>query len=151
MAVKSIKMFNASCLSQKCEAVQDITPEVVQICVDMLETYHHNENKCLGLAANQVGYNKRIIVIRMLDKNKPIAIINPEIMSYSKDNLVVMEEGCLSYPTIYKRITRPYEVRVTGKNIEGSEVTFTAEGLQARIIFHEIDHLNGICKVGKRR
>jgi peptide deformylase len=152
MAVLQIKMFNAPSLTERCEEVGEITKEVVQMCIDLLETFEHNERKALGLAANQLGYTKRIIVVIDVTTGKPMILLNPKISWYSKEDLITAKESCLSYPTLSKVIRRPQEIHLQAMDIEGKELFFKMTSIQARIVCHEIDHLNGCCKVsGKKR
>jgi len=101
----------------------------------------------VGLAANQVGVLKRVVVID-LDSGKEgqgknqLVLVNPEIVSAQGE--VVAEEGCLSLPGLYKKVKRAERVVVRARNREGKEFTLEAEGLLSRAIQHEVDHLNGI-------
>ena len=101
--------------------------------------------KGLGLAANQVGVDKRFFAIDMshFDVVKsPLVIINPKIIEAS-NTMVSGEEGCLSFPGLYQEIERADRVVVTGLDIDGNEVTFEGKGMVARVFQHEIDHLDG--------
>ena len=96
----------------------------------------------IGLAATQVDVHKRVIVIDVSeDRSGLMVLINPEILE--KDGECVSEEGCLSVPGIYDKVTRAERVKVRALNLEGETVEFEAEGLLAVCIQHEIDHLNG--------
>lgn len=151
MAVQSIKMFNAPVLKMRCEEIGEVDREVVQMGIDMMETFEHHKKKALGLAANQLGFTKRMIVVLHLEMNKPMLLLNPEVTWYSKHELINAPEGCLSYPSLQKVITRPAHIVVKAMDIEGKKLELEMSGLQARIICHEIDHLNGCCKVGNRK
>ena len=111
---------------------------------DMLETMYAAPG--VGLAAPQIGVNKRIIVMdvaRHDEKPEPLKLVNPEVMSAS-DVLVLREEGCLSFPQQYAEVERPETVHIRYIN-ENSEVKeLQAEGLAAICIQHEIDHLDGV-------
>lgn len=97
----------------------------------------------IGLAATQVDVHKRVIVIDVTeDKSDLLAIINPEIIE--RDGEVVCEEGCLSVPGIYEKVTRSGHVRVRAWNAEGEVFEFDAEGLLAVCVQHELDHLEGM-------
>jgi len=103
------------------------------------------DNKGLGLAANQVGIQKRFFAIDMsyFDVVKsPIVIVNPKIVELS-DNKVIGEEGCLSFPGLYQDIERPDMAIVQGLDIDGNEITIEGKGFVARVLQHEFDHLNG--------
>jgi peptide deformylase len=98
------------------------------------------------LAANQVGVLKRIIVVDAGEG--PIKIINPEIVQKSEEK-ASFEEGCLSLPDIRINLSRPISVVVAGRNLQNHSVEYRAEGLLARILQHEIDHLNGVLIVDR--
>lgn len=93
----------------------------------------------VGLAAPQVGVSKQIIVLD--DGEGPINLINPEIVVKGSEK-EALEEGCLSFPGIRATVSRPTTVKVKGLNEKGESVCYEAEGLLARILQHEIDHLN---------
>jgi peptide deformylase len=98
-------------------------------------------NGC-GLAGPQVGVSKRIAVLREPEKQTDICLINPEITE--SEGHEFLEEGCLSLPQVYAMVPRYTRLRVRGLNQHGRPVEFEAAGLLARIIQHEVDHLNGI-------
>ena len=107
--------------------------------------------KGIGLAAPQVGIHKRLLVIDLNfeDPNTPPNVfINPEIIS-SSATLDTYEEGCLSIPGVYLNVLRPSSIRLSYRDEMGRPKKMNAEGLMARCIQHEIDHLNGICFVDK--
>jgi peptide deformylase len=106
----------------------------------MLETMHIH--KGVGLAAVQVGKTIRLFVTD-LPKDAPRVFINPEIVETSLDQ-VTYEEGCLSIPDINADVVRPMQVRVQAWNLKGRPFSLDAENLLARVIQHEIDHLNGV-------
>lgn len=102
-------------------------------------------NKGLGLAANQVGLEKRFFAIDLsyFDVVKtPIVIVNPKIAEVS-DSVIMGEEGCLSFPGLYQELERPEKAIITGLDPHGNEITVEGKGLVARVLLHEIDHLNG--------
>ncbi len=103
-------------------------------------------NEGIGLAAPQAGQSLRIIVIEYSEG--ALALINPKITrkSFKKD---IMEEGCLSLPDIRKDVKRSIKITIKALNLKGEPVKLKAEGLLARIIQHEIDHLNGILIIDK--
>ena len=103
------------------------------------------EHKGLGLAANQVGINKRFFAIDMsyFDVVKPAMVIVNPVLSEFSDNIVSGEEGCLSFPGLWEDINRPESVLVKGLDVDGNEISIEATGLMARVIQHETDHLNG--------
>ena len=107
--------------------------------------------KGIGLAAPQVGIQKRLVVIDLNfeDQNAPPSVfINPEIISFSA-SLDTYEEGCLSIPGVYLNVLRPSSIKLTYRDEMGRPKKMNADGLMARCIQHEIDHLNGVCFVDK--
>jgi peptide deformylase len=98
----------------------------------------------VGLAANQVGLRKRLFAMRFPDKEdlKPIVVVNPVVTK--SEGRQVGNEGCLSVPTIYDEVERAQFVSMTFQHIDGSDGRLDLEGLEARIVQHEVDHLDGI-------
>lgn len=108
---------------------------------DMLETMYAAEG--VGLAASQVDVHERVIVIDTSDsRTEHLVLINPEVLSASGE-LVMGDEGCLSVPNVYDKVLRPAEVRVRALDRGGATVEFDAEGLLAKCVQHEMDHLMG--------
>lgn len=99
-------------------------------------------NGCLGVAAPQIGHNVRIIALWMGETRGVLVVVNPEIQ-YS-DGETKEEEGCLSIPGVYLKVCRPKKIVLTGQNVSGEEIRFVADGLLARAVAHEIDHLDGV-------
>jgi peptide deformylase len=130
-------------LKKVAEEVANIDGEVIDLIDSMFNVMYRA--KGLGLAAPQVDESKRIFVLDIEDnkKNISLALINPLIMEIS-DKEVPYEEGCLSLPGIMAEVVRPEEILVSGLDRDGKEVKIEAGGLLARVMQHEIDHLNGI-------
>lgn len=142
MAILEIKKFNDPILRKKCEKVKRVSKEIKKLINDMMQTVLKNDG--LGLAAPQVGINKRIIVVKpKLDKSGVFVIINPKITKKSP-RIELGEEGCLSFPGLFLKIKRPKKVVVEGLNKDGKKLKIEAEGLLSRVFQHEIDHLDGI-------
>jgi peptide deformylase len=97
----------------------------------------------VGLAATQVGVLHRLLVYRAYAEDEITALVNP-VLEWASDEREAAEEGCLSIPGIHVEVERPAQVRVRAQNVEGAELLVEAEGLEARVIQHEIDHLDGI-------
>jgi peptide deformylase len=97
----------------------------------------------VGLAATQVGMLRRLLVFQASHDAEPTALINPEI-EWSSDDLALAEEGCLSLPRVSMDVERPLYVTVAGLDVDGEPVRIEASGLEARVLQHEIDHLDGI-------
>ena len=139
-------------LRQKSTKVKANDPEVGKIIKEMVDSCIAWENEhefelSAAMAAPQLGYNKRIIVVRedMSDKNNAtfIALLNPEVIK-TEGKTLYDYEGCLSVPTIYGKVPRPSKARIKALLEDGSEVRIKADGFLARTLLHEIDHLNGI-------
>lgn len=114
--------------------------EIRRLIADMAETMY--EAPGIGLAATQVDVHKRIVVIDVSeDKSGLMALINPEILERSGEQ--VCEEGCLSVPGIYEKVSRAERVKVRALNEKGESFEFEADGLLAVCVQHEIDHLDG--------
>ncbi len=97
----------------------------------------------VGLAATQLGVLRRLLVFQAGPDAEPTALVNPEV-EWLSDEVVVAEEGCLSLPRVSMDVERPLFVRVSGQDAEGEPVVIEAAGLEARVLQHEIDHLDGI-------
>lgn len=127
-------------LRKTAEPVQEINDEIRQLAEDMFETMIAADG--VGLACPQVGKNLRMFVV-IADDDVRRVFINPEIIKTSEE-LGDYDEGCLSIPKVYETIRRPIKVTVQAFNEKGKPFTLDADGLLARIIQHENDHLNGI-------
>jgi peptide deformylase len=97
----------------------------------------------VGLAATQLGVLRRLLVFQAGGDAEPTALVNPEI-EWTSDELALAEEGCLSLPRVTMDVERPLFVRVSGRDVEGEPIVIEAAGLEARVLQHEIDHLDGI-------
>ena len=131
-------------LRKKSVILEKVDDELRILLDDMLETMYSAPG--IGLAAVQIGILKRLIVIDISkdkEKKNPIFLINPEIISKSK-NTSIYEEGCLSLPGHFAEIERPEECQIKYIDYEGKKNEMKANGLLATCIQHEIDHLNGI-------
>ena len=131
-------------LYEKAEEVKEVTPEIQTILADMLETMYKTNG--VGLAGNQVGLLKRLVVIdcALKDENPdPIKMVNPKIIARSEE-MVCHNEGCLSIPREYADVVRHAEVTVEYLDENGNKKTRKADGLLAIAIQHELDHLEGI-------
>jgi len=148
MAVREILIIGDPVLTRRSEPVDAVTEDIVRLARDMVETVHAAPG--IGLAAPQVGLNKRVIVVDLSVGEDPDALhilVNPEIVA--KEGEAICEEGCLSVPDIKEKVARPYRVVVRGLDLEGRPVEIEGEDLLARAFCHEIDHLDGILFVEK--
>lgn len=141
MAPYSIRVYGDPVLRQVAPPVDEIDGRVAKLARDMLDTMYAAPG--VGLAATQVGVRKRLFVYD-IDED-PHVLVNPVVREVSGE--WVYEEGCLSVPGMSWLITRPREVHVTGYDIEGNEVSIEADDLLARLVQHEIDHLDGVLLV----
>lgn len=139
MSVLNIRRYGDPILRQKAQPVAAITPEIRKTLADMLETMYHQVG--IGLAAPQVGVGLRIILVDDGPRG-PRALLNPAIVD--QRGSVRGEEGCLSIPGIFGEVERSEWVRVEAMDAEGLPLNFEAKGLQARVIQHELDHLDGV-------
>ena len=143
MGILEIRTFPDEVLKRKAEEVKDINAEIAKLAEDMLDTMYSAPG--IGLAAPQVGRSLRVIVFDISHKEgekRPYILINPVITA--AEGSEVMEEGCLSIPGVYAHVKRAARVEVKGYDLDGREVTLQAEGLLARVIQHEVDHLDGV-------
>jgi len=139
MAILEIKEYGEPDLREKALPVKEITPEILNLIKDMAETMYTASG--VGLAASQVGVLKRIILVDG-EEDELIVLINPVIIK--SEGEVVEEEGCLSVPDIYSQVKRSSKVTIKALNDNGDLIEITKEGLTARALQHEIDHLDGI-------
>jgi peptide deformylase len=97
----------------------------------------------VGLAATQLGMLRRLLVFQAGADSEPTALVNPEI-AWVSDEQALAEEGCLSLPRVTMDVERPLFVRINGRDVEGERIAIEAAGLEARVLQHEIDHLDGV-------
>lgn len=145
MPVLPIYTYGTSVLRKKAKAVPSVSDDVVRLIMDMFETMHAANG--IGLAATQVGSLHRVIVIDISDLEetkevKPLALINPEVVA--GEGTWVVEEGCLSIPGVRDEVERQETIRLRFKDANFKDAELEAGGLLARVILHEIDHLNGV-------
>ena len=139
MAVLSMRRYGDPILRLLAAPVAAVTPEIKTLIADMAETMWHQVG--IGLAAPQVGVSLRIFVMDD-GKRGARAIVNPVVTD--RGGVVKEEEGCLSLPGIFAEVERSKSLRIEGLDGEGQPISFEAQGLQAKIIQHELDHLDGV-------
>jgi peptide deformylase len=128
-------------LRQRAAEVSEIDEDIRTLIEQMFKVME--DEKGIGLAAPQIGVGKRVVTVSIDEKHfDRLALINPEILHLSEET-DVMEEGCLSVPGVNADVRRPIEAVVRGITRSGRQVEISAEGLLARVLQHEIDHLNG--------
>jgi peptide deformylase len=141
MALVDIKVYGDPILRKKAKEVKKIDSKVANLVCDLVDTLYYY--KGVGLAAPQIGVGKRVIVVDVSEKrNELIVLINPVVVAEEGEEL--REEGCLSLPGINAEVLRPKRVVVKGLNLKGEEIELSNDGFLARVLLHEIDHLNGI-------
>jgi peptide deformylase len=144
MAIRPIIALPDKRLRLVSEPVARVDEDVRKLVADMFETMY--EAPGVGLAAIQVGVQKRVVTIdatRGEEEKQPIALINPEIV-WSSEEKIAHEEGCLSIPEYLDEVERPERVKVRFLDLEGRAHELEADGLLARVVQHEIDHINGV-------
>jgi peptide deformylase len=132
-------------LRQKALPIEEINEEIVQLAASMIARLDPKEG--IGLAAPQVGVNKRIFIVHIED-DEPRVFINPSIINTSEDE-VMYEEGCLSIPGVWADVKRPAVIQVQAWNEKGKAFKVEASGIMARVIQHEYDHLEGVLFVDR--
>jgi peptide deformylase len=145
VAILPIYIFDQPVLRRKAKNIKQVTDEVARLAADMLETMYNASG--IGLAATQVGALHRLLVVDIAEaENKstpaPVYFLNPEIVD--EEGSVVMEEGCLSLPDLRDDVERPEKIVVRYRDLEFREQELRADGLLARVVQHELDHLNGV-------
>lgn len=146
MAIRNIREMGDPVLGKKCKEVTEMTPRIMELIDDMLETMY--ESNGVGLAAPQVGVLKRIVVIDVNGDDmeaEPLIMINPRILETSGEQ--TGQEGCLSVPGKAGEVTRPNYVKATALDIDMQPFEVEGEELLARAICHELDHLEGVLYV----
>ena len=133
----SIRTYGDPVLKQPTKDVEEIDGRLARLVGDMIETMR--EAPGVGLAANQVGVQRRLFVYDIGDG--PQVVINPRITETSGE--WTFEEGCLSVPGLSWTIVRPNRVHLSGLDLDGKELSIEAEEYQARVFQHEVDHLDG--------
>src|SRR3954447_14973444 len=141
----NIRIFGDPVLKQKAAEITDVDGNLVRLADDMIVTLYDAAG--LGLAAPQVGVQRRMFVYDLHDDTGPKVIINPTVSEARGE--WVYEEGCLSVPGLSWEIVRPKEVHLTGFDLEGNEVSIEADELTARLFQHELDHLDGVLLIDR--
>ncbi|MBU0908259.1 MAG: peptide deformylase [Proteobacteria bacterium] len=142
MAIREIIKYPHPLLRKKASPITEFNAELKQLVADMAETMYSAPG--VGLAANQIGVPQQIVVIDVSpkdEKNRLIPLINPEILE--GEGSVIDEEGCLSVVDYAANVERFTCIKVRARDLDGKEVEFEADGWFARVIQHEVDHLEG--------
>lgn len=144
VALKEILIYGHPILREKAKPIDNLNGQIIQLAQDMHETMVAAYG--LGLAAPQLGASQRLIIVGDLQNPKSeqfTAMVNPEVVeSYGGEE--PFEEGCLSIPEVRGDVIRPKKVIVRGYDLQGNPIQLEAEGLLARALQHEVDHLEGV-------
>ena len=146
MSIRNIRQTGDEILRKKSKEVTVLNDRIKELIVDMKETMNKMEG--VGIAAVQVGILKRIIICKPSEEEKEVVLINPVIVSKS-DETEEDSEGCLSVEGYKGDVIRPKSIVVKAKDENMNDIEFDAEGFFARIICHEVDHLDGILYTDK--
>lgn len=143
--ILDVRHYGDSILRDRARSIKEINDEVRQLAVDMTATMVAKDG--VGLAANQVGQLKRLIVLDI--GQGPMVLVNPKILDKSKKR-EALEEGCLSLPGLSVKVRRPCKINLEYFQLsDGRRIKLLAEGILARVILHEIDHLDGVLLIDK--
>ena len=145
MAPYPIRVFGDPVLKQRAAEVTEVDGRLAHLVEDMIVTMY--EAPGLGLAAPQVGVQKRLFVYDLQDGEGAKVIVNPTI--HESRGEWEYDEGCLSVPGLAWPIVRPKEVHLTGYDLDGNEVSLEADELLARLLQHELDHLDGVLLIDR--
>jgi peptide deformylase len=140
-ALAQVVKFGDPVLKSKASPVREFGPELRADVERMVSIMR--DGMGVGLAATQLGLLRRLLVFQAGPDSEPTALINPEV-EWLSDEVVVAEEGCLSLPRVSMDVERPLHARFSGLDVDGEAVQLEASGLEARVLQHEIDHLDGV-------
>jgi peptide deformylase len=148
MAIININKYGNSILREKAKPLEKITSKELNLIDDMIETMIYAEG--IGLAANQIGIPKSIAVVNLSyfdEQIQPQAFLNIKVLEANGTS--VLEEGCLSIPGIKENIERPEYIKISYMDVFGERNILECRGLLARVILHEVDHLQGVLFVDR--
>jgi peptide deformylase len=140
-ALAHVVKFGDPVLKSRASEVHEFGPELHAEVERMIRIMQ--EGMGVGLAATQLGVLRRVLVFQAGNDNEPAALVNPKI-EWLSDEEALAEEGCLSLPRVTVDVERPLHARFTGRDVDGEPVVLEASGLEARVLQHEIDHLDGV-------
>jgi peptide deformylase len=145
-ALAEIRKFGDPVLKSRAAEVNEFGPDLERETARMVDLMHDAIG--VGLAATQLGVMRRLLVFAAGPDATPTAVANPEI-EWLSEELAVAEEGCLSLPGIVVDVERPLHARVTGSDVRGEPLLIEASGLEARVLQHEVDHLDGVLMIDR--
>lgn len=140
-ALAQVVKFGDPVLKSKASPIANFNPELRSEVERMIAIMRDGFG--IGLAATQLGVLRRLLVFQAGPESEPTALINPEV-EWLSEEMAVAEEGCLSLPNVSMDVERPLYARFSGRDVEGAPVLIEASGLEARVLQHEIDHLDGV-------
>ncbi|HKH23521.1 MAG TPA: peptide deformylase [Solirubrobacterales bacterium] len=140
-ALAQVVKFGDPVLRSAASPVTDFGDELAEEAERMIELMRDAIG--VGLAATQLGKLRRMLVFQVGSEAEPTVLVNPEI-EWRSDDLITAEEGCLSLPGVVVDVERPLHVRAHAQDVRGEQLTVEASGLEARVIQHEVDHLDGV-------
>lgn len=138
MSIYKVRIFGDPILREKMPKVKAVDSEIKTLSGKMIDVMKESEG--VGLAANQIGILKSIIVVTI--ENKDIVFVNPKII-WKSEEVQTNEEGCLSLPNVYATVTRAEKIKISAVNLKEKNIELELEGILARIFQHEIDHIEG--------
>ncbi len=142
MSLLELRLMGDPVLREEAAPIEAVDDEIRALARDMFDTMYENDG--VGLAANQIGITRRLIVVDPREEGvRPRALVNPRVVATGSETDRA-EEGCLSIPGLREIVERNSSVVVEALDLEGEPVRIEAEGLFARVLLHEIDHLDGV-------
>ena len=147
MAIRQLRFKGDDILTKKARVIENVDEKIKMLAQDMLDTMYANDG--IGLAACQVGMLKSMITYDIMyvdekhPKKQPVVMINPKIIDKSK-TMVVVEEGCLSFPNVFENVKRHEKITVEYTDLDGKRKVKHVKGMESVVIQHETDHLEGI-------
>ncbi len=141
--IRPIRIYPDPVLRVRCPEVETFDEALARLAADMVETMHDAPG--VGLAAPQIGVEKRIVVVDLSvgeDPEQVHVLVNPEVLD--QESTAVEVEGCLSIPGITDKVKRPMRIKVRARTVEGEPFELEADDWLARAILHEVDHLEGV-------
>lgn len=151
MSILPVTVLGDTILRKKSEKIEEVDGELIQLIKDMFETMRNASG--VGLAANQVAVNKSLFVVDLspvkgYESYKPMIFINPKIVAFSRDKNII-EEGCLSLPSLRVDVERPERVKIEFQDLDLKKQSIEADEFLARVIQHEYDHTKGVLFIDK--
>jgi peptide deformylase len=146
VALQHVRKFGDPVLKSRASEIRSFGPELQREAQGMIALMHDAIG--VGLAATQLGVMHRLLVIQAGPDATPTAIANPEI-EWLSEEVAIAEEGCLSIPRVSVDVERPLFARVSGRGVTGEPLLIEASGLEARVLQHEIDHLDGVLMIDR--